>query len=146
MFTFATDYFLLVFIASLGVVQVGASMGQLKGLLVFKSPIIARTLGLGLVVGAFVLFFSTGTRNINDYEGGLNAPTQGLFFFLGSSAGVILTLLSTSILNRRMNGARPPSEPGLDALKDTNYLLALGRSLSYWGNRCQRQMRRYFSG
>ena len=86
MFTFATDYFLLVFVACVGVVQVAASSGRMTGLLIFKSPLVARTLGSAVAVSAFVWFFSTGTRNINDYEGGLDGPTQALFFFLGSFA------------------------------------------------------------
>ncbi len=76
MFTFATDYFLLVFVCVLGVLQIVASIGGLRGLLILKSPILARGLGGALIVAAFIWFFSTATRNINDYEGGIDANTQ----------------------------------------------------------------------
>ena len=146
MFTFATDYFILVFIGTVGVIQVGASLGRLSGLLFLKSLLAARILGLTLVLAAFILFFSTGTRNINDYEGGLDGPTQALFFFLGSSAGVAITFLVSSLVNARMKTSEISPEGGLDALKETNYARALGRSLGYWWRQWPTQMKRYFSG
>ena len=146
MFTFATDYFLLVFVSTVGVIQAAASMGQLRGLLVFKSPIVARGLGMGLVIGAFVWFFSTGTRALNDYEGGLDAPTQALFFFLGGLAGMGLTLLVSSLVNARLDLRKPSPEEGLGTLKDTNYVRALIHSLSYWRTEWRTQTKRFFSG
>ena len=139
MFTFATDYCITVFISALGVLQLAFSVGGLKGLLVFKSAIVARTLGLTLAIVGFVLFFSTGTRNINDYEGGLDAPTQALLFFYGSLAAVIATLALTSIVNRRMRGPEAEPESGIDSLRDTNYALSLARSVRYWWKFCQKR-------
>ncbi len=146
MLTFATDYFLLVFVASLGVLQIAASLAHLKGLLIFKPPLVSRALGLVLFVGAFVMFFSTGTRNINDYEGGLDAPTQGLFFFLGAFAGLGVTLVLSSLVNLRMNVGRPSPEAGLDALRETNYISALRLSLGYWSRAWRTRTKSYFSG
>ena len=139
MFTFATDYCITVFISALGVLQFAFSVGGLKGLLVFKSAIVARTLGLTLAIIGFVLFFATGTRNINDYEGGLDAPTQALFFFYGSLAAVIVTLALTSIINHRMRGPEAEPEAGIDSLRDTNYALSLARSVRYWWKFCQKR-------
>ena len=146
MFSFEIDYFLLVFVATIGVVQVAASVGRLKGLLILKPPLVARTLGFVLVVSAFVWFFSTAARNINDYEGGLNAPTQGLIFFLGSLAGLAVALLASSVVNLRMNGEKPRPEAGLDALRETNYLRALANSIGYWGRNWRTQTKKYFFG
>ena len=146
MFTFATDYFLLVFVSTFGVIQAAASMGGLRGLLVFKSPVIARGLGIGLVIGAFVWFFSTGTRNLNDYEGGLDAPTQALFFFLGGLAGMSITFLVSSLVNARLNLRDPSPDEGLGALRYTNYVRAVIHNLSYWRTEWQTQTKRFFSG
>lgn len=146
MFTFATDYFILVFVASIGVIQIAASLGQLRGLLIFQSPGVARALGVILAVIPFIWFFTTGERNINDYEGGLDAPTQGLFFFLGTLAGGAVTFLVSSLVNLRMGRGDPSPEAGLEALKETNYARALGHSLGYWWREWRRQMKRYFSG
>ena len=146
MITFATDYFILVFVASMGVLQIAASLGRLNGLLFFKSPPAARAFGIVLIVAAFIWFFSTGSRNVNDYNGGLDAPTQALFFFLGALAGVGVTFLVSSMVNLRMNGQEPSPEAGLDALRETNYIRALGHSLGYWWREWRTQMKSYFTG
>ena len=145
MFTFATDYFLLVFVASLGVIQLAASFGGLNGLLIFKSPLVARSLGVALAVAAFIFFFTTDERNLNDYEGGLDANTQALFFFLGVLAGGWVTFIGSSLVNMRMKGKDPSPDGGFDALQETNYVRALARSLEYWSRNWQ-QMKSYFSG
>ena len=102
MFTFAVDYFVMVFVASLGVMQTAASIGGLRGLLMFKRPLIARPLGIGMAIAAIVWFFMVAERNINDYEGGLDSNEQGLLFFLAVATSGILTCILTSLLNRRM--------------------------------------------
>ena len=139
MFTFATDYFIAVFVSSLGVLQLAFSVGDIRGLLVFKLRLVARTLGTALAIGGFVLFFSTGTRNINDYEGGLDAPTQALFFFYGALAAVVVTLVVTSVVNHRMRGPEANPEAGIDSLRDTNYVLSLARSIRYWWKLCRKR-------
>ena len=146
MFTFATDYFILVFVATMGVIQISASTGRLTGLLIFKSPLIARTLGMILVVAAFIWFFSTGTRNVGDTNGGLDAPTQALFFFLGTMAGSGFAFLVSSLVNLRMNGEKQSPDSGLEALRETTYVRAVGNSLGYWCREWRTQMKRYFIG
>ena len=146
MFTFATDYYLFVFAASLGVIQISASLGRLRGLLLLKSPAVARASGLALAVGAFVWFFATDPRNLNDYEGGLDANIQALFFFLGALTAIVVTVLVSSLVNARMNGGGPAPGEGLDALKHTNYVRALSRSLRYWSKEWHTQMKSYFFG
>lgn len=146
MFTFATDYYLCVLAATIGVLQIAASIGKIQGLLIFKSNAIARGGGLALAVSAFVWFFSTGPRNLNDYEGGLDANTQGLFFFLGAFTAVVVTYAVTSVINHRMAGPQAPIDAGLDAVRDTSYARALARSLSYWWKNWRTQTKNYFFG
>ena len=146
MFTFTTDYYLCVLIATIGVLQIAASIGKIRGLLIFKSPFIARGCGFALSAAAFIWFFSTGTRNMNDYEGGLDANAQALFFFYGAFSAVIVTFVVASIVNRRMAGPRAPRDAGLDAVRDTNYAKALARSLSYWWKNWRTQTKDYFFG
>ena len=106
MFSFAVDYFILVFVASLGVMQAAASIGGLRGLLVFKNPLVARPLGIAIAIAAIVWFFMVAERNINDYEGGLDSNQQGLLFFLAVAASGVLTCVLTSLLNWRMVDSR----------------------------------------
>ena len=146
MFTFAVDYYLFVFIAGLGVIQIAVSLGPLRGLLIVRSPIAARVLGLSLAVAAFLWFFTSDTRNINDYEGGLDANLQSLWFFLGAATATIVTLALSSLSNARMNGGDPAPGEGLDALRNTNYVRALAHSLRYWWREWRTQTKSYFSG
>ena len=136
MFTFATDYYILVAVAATGTLQVVASLGGLNGLLFLKRPAPARTLGSVLIVAAFVWFFAVEDRNINDYEGGLDAPTQALFFFLGASSAVVFTLLATSLVNLGMRAGESDPPEGLEALERSSYASALrrsvGRRLAKW--------------
>ena len=106
MFTFAADYFIMVFVASLGVMQTAASIGGLRGLLVFKNPLVARPLGIAIAIAAIAWFFMVAERNINDYEGGLDSNQQGLLFFLAVAASGVLTCVLTSLLNWRMVDSR----------------------------------------
>ena len=129
MFTFATDYYILVAVAATGTLQIAASLGGLRGLLFLKQPVLAKALGGTLIVAAFVWFFTVENRNINDYEGGLDAPTQALFFFLGSSTAVVFTLLATSLVNLGMRAGENDPPDGLDALRRSSYLNALRRSV-----------------
>ena len=146
MFTFATDYYICVLVATIGVLQIAFSISRIRGLLVFKSPLVARTVGVVLVVSAFMWFFGTGARNLNDYQGGLDANTQALFFFFGAFTGVIVTFTVASVVNIRMMGPDAAPGAGLDAVKDTSYATALVRSLSYWRKNWRTQMKDYFSG
>ena len=146
MFTFATDYYLCVLVATIGVLQIAFSFGGMHGLLVFKSPLVARATGLVLAVSAFVWFFGTGARNLNDFQGGLDANTQALFFFFGAFTGVIVTYLVASVVNLRMDGPDAGPGAGLDAVRETSYVRALARSLTYWRKNWRTQMKDYFSG
>ena len=146
MINFTADYCIAVFISSIGVLQFAFSLGGIRGLLFFKSALIARTLGLAMAILGFALFFGTGTRNINDYEGGLDAPDQALFFSLSALAAFATTLIVSSLVNRRMRGLGFDADAGLDALRDSNYASALVRSLMYWRSNWRTQTKRYFSG
>ena len=166
MFSFAADYFIMVFVAGIGVMQTAASIGGLRGLLVFKSPLIARPLGVSVAIAAIVWFFAVAERNINDYEGGLDSNEQGLLFFLAVAAAGILTCVLTSLLNRRMldsclrgndgtegrndgeDGGDAP-EAGLGALKRVSWWQAIRHNYRYWFGeaRCWRtRIKRYFFG
>ena len=153
MFSFAVDYFIVVFVASLGVMQTAASIGGLRGLLVFKNPLVARPLGIAIAIAAIVWFFMVAERNINDYEGGLDSNQQGLLFFLAVAASGVLTCVLTSPLNarmrRRMGNGEHASDTGLGALQYGNWWGAVACNYRHWFSeaRCWRtQIKRYFFG
>ena len=128
---FAIDYYLFIFVATLGAMQLASLMGRVKGLLIFKSPIVGWAFGLGLIMGAFIWFFVTDNRNLNDYEGGLDANQQAFFFSMGVLTGVLVTVVFSSIVNFKMNGCST-ARNGLEALRHAHYAGALSHSLRCW--------------
>ena len=154
MFTFATDYYLLVLVAGIGTIQFAASLSDLKGLLFFQRPLLSRGLGLALIVLAFVWFFSVSERNISDHDGALDANTQALFFFLAVLSSGTFTFVVSSIVNRGMTGSRCLShsdtesgpESGMDSLRHLSFYYALVASIDYWWNNWRTQIRRYLFG
>ena len=143
---FIFEYYMFVFVAGLGAIQIGASVGRLKGLLVFKHPVVARIFGAALTFAALVWFFSTGERNINDYAGGIDANGQAFYAFLGSITAFIVTVVGTSLLNLRMGRGSSPPYNGMDSLRDVNFILALWRNLRYWSKAWRTLTKSYFFG
>ena len=146
MINFTADYYMAVLISTVGVLQFAFSLGGLRGLLFFKSAIVARTLGLATAALGFALFFGTGSRNINDYEGGLDAPDQALYFSLGALSAFAATLVASSLVNYRMKSAEFHPGDGLNVLRDSNYAAALARSVVYWCSNWRTQTKSYFFG
>ena len=132
MFTFGIDYYFCVLIATTGILQIAVSIGGYDGLLIFKSPKLARATGSILMITAFTWFFSIENRNINDYEGGLDANMQALLFFCGAFSATLLTLITTSITNYRMRAIHAYHKDGLETVRHANYAVAMVNSISYW--------------
>lgn len=146
MFSFVVDYYLLVSVAAFGVIQVAACLGQLHGLVLLRSRRATWVLGLGLAVAAAAWFFGVEDRNINDYEGGLDANIQALMFFLGASTAYTATLALSSVVNRRAAAANPEPGEGLAGLRKTTFARALAHSLSYWRREWRTRILPYLSG
>ena len=141
MFSFAIDYYIAVFVASVGVIQVGASLGQLRGLLFFRAPVLASLIGIALAVTAAVWFFTSGSRNINDFQGGLDANEQALFLLLGTLSGLAFSLLVSSVVNLNMRAADLSPDGGLDGLRQTSYARATMSSFRYWWREWRTQIK-----
>ncbi len=145
MINFPFDYYLMAVLATFGTVQIAASIGRLDGLLVFKSPRAARLLGAIIVLVGLALFFGTAERNINDYEGGLDGNSQGLFFLMGTITALALTALLTSFVNRGMD-SQPRIGDGVESLKRTTYTNGLAHNLRYLRKHWRTWTRPYFFG
>ena len=146
MINFTADYCIAVFISAFGILQFAFSLGGLRGVLFFKFHLASRIIGLALAILGFSLYFGTGTRNINDYEGGLDAPDQALYFSLSALAALAATLAFTSLVNHRMKNADSDPDAGVDVLRSSNYASALRRSVQNWCRNWRTQTKRYFSG
>lgn len=139
------DYLAFCFLSALGVFQIAAAYGRLRGLLLFRRPLVSVLAGLGLVVAGFLWFFLPGPRLIPDTEGGLDGNRQALLFFVSASVALGVTLLVSSLVNRRMLRPRH-AMPGLDALRETTYVQALRLKLVQVWKRSPKQTPKSFSG
>jgi hypothetical protein len=145
MFSFTLDYFLFVFFASFGTVQFAASRSGLESILIFRSPKIARIAGLTLVAIAVAVFFVTEDRNINDYDGGLDANQQAYLFVLASFAALVVTMAIGSIRYWHVESEFIVDE-GLGSLSRMGYLKALVGSIRYWHRQWKTQISNYLFG
>ena len=125
--SFILDYCLLVFLGSCGVFQVAAAHGGFQGLVFFRQRSGSFLLGAVLLIGAFAWFFLSESRNVPDTAHGMNGNEQFGYFFAG--AGLAFTLLASSLRNWALGAAQPPPPPGLEAMRQSNYIRALSRSL-----------------
>lgn len=130
------NYVSLVFIASVGVIQLAAAHAGLTKLLFIKCNAITYALGLTLIVAAFTWFFWLGPRHIPDTAGGLDGNDQAARFALSALAAVGFTMLTSSLLNRRTKDRQTPTLVGLESLRNNTYLEALPIGLcSLWKER-----------
>ena len=122
---FSAEYFILVVISAIGVFQLAALHGGLRGMLIFQSPGITKILGMAFPLTAAFWFFGTKDRKLSDHLGGLSSNEIALAFFLGVVTAWVLTITISSLVNH--NRWNKPAEPGdgLDSLAKTTYFRAL---------------------
>ena len=128
---FVLDYFVFVFLAALGVIQVAASYSDLRRLLFIPSRRAAVAAGTMVTAAAFAWFFLSEPRNISDDAGGLDGNQMAGLFALGAGSALIGTLLLSSLLNRSLESIERHVSPGLDALRETTYINAILRTLKH---------------
>ncbi|HJW88640.1 MAG TPA: hypothetical protein VJ565_04095 [Dehalococcoidia bacterium] len=116
----AFEYWLLAFLAALGVIQSAAVKGGLRGLWFFPNPLTGRVCAILLVLIAFARFFLPMDRNVRGVEG----FQQSYLFVTGALSALAVTLALSSWLRRGL-GQGKKGERGLAALKDRTYFQAL---------------------
>ena len=126
--SFIFDYIALVFIASCGVFQIAAARNGLRGLMVIQRRRWCLLLGIALLAGAFSWFFLSEPRNVPDTSQGLTGNEQFGYFFAASGAGLVFTLLVSSLVNRGLGRDDWDLPAGIDALGRSNYFRPLYRT------------------
>ena len=116
----AVDYFLMVFIASIGVYQIVAIHARFDGICFFKQPILQFIFGVLVIIGAFVWFFITEQRNLQSTVEG--AEQLGLFIgaiFAGWVAtGIVASIIKTKVKYQADDPlASKQHEMGIETLK-----------------------------
>jgi len=126
------EYFIFVFVATCGVLQLAAAYAHLKGILFFRRTSIAYIFAILAIGGAFGWFFGWGNRlDEKIMHTGLEGKEQFLAFNLAALAAAVFTFILSSIINIRVLIQLKEGEevePGLSSLKQMSYLKALIRS------------------
>lgn len=137
------EYFILVFIASVGVLQLMATVTQRKGLLFFNRKALAYLFSFLAIGGSFGWFFGWGDpmdmamRQTGDAamrQTGLEGAQQFLYFNMAVFAALVVTLIVSSLLRARWKGQPGGSSQGLDALKERSYFEAVKHSFRSKGD------------
>ena len=128
----ALDYFILVFISSLGVYQIAAIPAKLDGLCFFRNPLVQYIFGILAIIGAFGWFFTSKDRNVHTVVEG----SQQLGLFLASIiASYVFTAILASIMQARVNsrGGSPREnrqyDMGIETYKKTTLFGGIMSSL-----------------
>jgi len=114
------DYFLLIFLSAIGVLQIAAAYAEIRGLLLLRRRILSYILGIAFTGGAFLWFFASGERNIRTVVEG--TEQLGLFA-AGVIAALSFTFAASSLANRRLSSAGEGD--GWESLRNTTFLKAL---------------------
>jgi len=132
----AADYFVMVFIASIGVYQIVSIHAKFDGLCFFKQPILQFIFGALVLVGAFVWFFTSEERNVQHTVEG----AQQLGLFLGAIvAGFATTGIIASLIKAKVKPqvddppARKQHEMGVETLKTKTLFDGIASSLKKEG-------------
>ena len=115
------NYCLLVFIAVLGVLQLAAVYNGLRGLLFFPREIYSlafAVLAIGIVLFAFFTW-----NDVVPYI--VEGSQQFASFVLSAAAGIIFTLVFSSLLNYRRLHSGKPLQDGLDVLRESTFFQAI---------------------
>ena len=124
MLSLATDYFLLVFIATTGLLQIVAASSRLRGVLIVPKIEASYGIGAGLLIGAFTWFVLTGDPSIPGDLGGVEGAEQFGLFLGGVSAAVVATATLSSVTQWGWHSGMSEGS-GVDALRQSTVVALL---------------------
>jgi hypothetical protein len=123
------NYCLLVFIAVLGVLQLAAFYNDFRGLLFFPSKIYSLVFAVFAIGFALFAFFTWNDLHKIIVNGSLKiliveGSQQTGLFVLSAAAGILFTLVFSSLVNYRRVTPVKSQQDGLDALRESTFFQA----------------------
>jgi hypothetical protein len=115
------NYFLLVFLAVVGVLQMAVARNNFRGLLFF--PPRALSFVFGVIAVAFSLFAFFFWNDFNNFI--VEGSQQTGLFVLATVTAIVFTLIGSSLLNYRRLNCDKPCRDGLDALREVTFFQAI---------------------
>jgi hypothetical protein len=153
--TFVGEYFLFIFLSSLGILQIAASYTNLKGLSFFSRTAWGYIFGALLIVGGFSWFYIVGNRHpdvsyeitwldLFRYGWFISVPDDTelvmgeseivVVFLLAVGCVLLITIVLSSIVKFRILPGTPEdisgkAQEGLEVLKRMTFFQAITRNL-----------------
>jgi hypothetical protein len=128
----AFDYFMLVFIAAVGVYQIVSVPAGLRGLWFFRNNIVQYFFGVTAIFGSFSWFYTSEHRNVQHTVEG----SQQLWLFLSSiivayyASAVLASIIQASVSSDEGEDIQEEQQDlGMETLKRTTLLGGILRSL-----------------
>ena len=118
----ALEYFYLVFVAAVGVLQVAVAYNGLRGVSFFSHKVYGYYFAAFTVGPALAGFFTWHSRNP---PGIIEGREQFVFFLLALTTALIFTLAASSLLNNRRLRGNHTRHDGLEALREVTFFQAL---------------------
>lgn len=118
----ALEYFALVFVAVVGVLQLVAAYNELRGVSFFSRKVYGYLFVAFTVVPALAGFF---TWNLRNPPGIVQGREQFVFFLLALIAALSFTLVTSSLLKNRHLQGNHVQHDGLEALREVTLFQAL---------------------
>ena len=118
----ALEYFCLVFVASIGVIQAAVAYNGLKGISFFSYRVSAYLFMLVTSGPAMASFFSWNKRNAT---GVIEGREQFCFFLLAIVVAIGFTLVVSSVVKHWSLRGNDVRADGFDALKEVTFFQAI---------------------
>lgn len=123
------EYYLFVFIAAVGVLQMVAAYRQLGGLAFFRNKILSYVFSILAIGGSFGWFFGGGNRiDTVMRRAALEGAQQFVYFNTAAFLALVFTLTVSSLLfahRRRAQTQQKAYPAGFGALSEISYFQAL---------------------
>lgn len=116
------DYFIWLLFSFIGMIEIGASLSELRGLWLVKNKRLNIFLASFITLGAYIFFFSTDRNLFLGIEG----SQQFALYLAGLVSAIAVVIFISSILNRNMRG----KGRGLNALKNSSFINLWRRNAS----------------
>ena len=114
------EYCIFIFIGVLGVVQLSASYGNIRYILIFDSKILSSFWGSIIIFMSFLWFFKDGGRHIPDTEGGIAGFQQFMLFILCTFLSILCTYMITSVF-RHCKSKPDQHYLGISSMRETTF-------------------------
>jgi hypothetical protein len=128
-------FFLYMFVAACGVLQIISAYNHMKAFSFFKKPAWAYVFGICAIVGMNLMFFLTGDRNVEQPR--LEGAQTISISFLAFVAAVFLTLLLAWFIKRKEtpDSIETDYPEGMEALERHTYVPLIKRLWARLGRR-----------